>query len=278
MKVNVTITRLKKAGMKVFTNLRRSLYTHGILSVDGLCLPDFLGIGAQKAGTSWLHRNLKSHPEIFLPAQKELHFFDISFRYTTLRKYASNFKLGGQLVKGEFTPAYSFIPVERIQFIQTVMPNVKLIFMMRNPVDRAWSQALMNLVFMPNRKFIEVGEDEFFAHFTALRSVTRGDYQSILSNWLSVFPPEQLYINFFEEIENNPKRLLSEIFEHIGVSKNVGWDAFPYNQIINKGPDISMPVKYRKFLQDMYYQDIEILYERFGQPVAPWRISQTDEE
>lgn len=250
--------------------VEKRFYALGIYSSNVLCLPDFLGIGAQKAGTSWLYENLQQHPEVYLPKPKELHYFDWNF-HTSLRSYANRFKPGSQKVKGEITPGYSIIPVECIRFIRTIMPDVKLIFIMRNPIERAWSQALMNLVKLPNKKFEEVDESEFYAHFKAQRSVQRGDYQTILKNWLHIFPHGHLYIGFFEDILHCPQRLLKDVFRHIGVSSDVDWDTFPYRQIIYKGSDIPLPQKYREFLEEMYCQEIELLHERFGAPVASWR-------
>ncbi|MDY7079448.1 MAG: sulfotransferase [Chloroflexota bacterium] len=234
------------------------------------CLPDFLGIGAQKAGTSWLYENLRHHPELYLPEPKELHYFDWDF-LESLRSYSARFEPGRQKVKGEITPGYGILSLRRIRLIRAIMPDVKLIFFMRNPIERAWSQALMNLVSIPGRKYEEVHESEFDAHLKHERSVRRGDYLTILDNWLRVFPSERLYIGFFEDIASSPQELLGEIFAHLGVSREVDWESFPFREVINRSPSVSMPQKYRESLQKMYCQDIEILYERFGDRVAAWR-------
>lgn len=251
------------------SRLEKSLYVCGIRSVKGLCLPDFLGIGAQKAGTTWLYENLRHHPDLYLPEPKELHYFDWQF-HESLRSYSDIFRPGSQKVKGEITPGYSVIPMERIRFIRAIIPDVRLIFLIRNPIDRAWSQAFMNLVKLPNRQFEKVYESEFYAHFKAERSVRRGDYLTILNNWLSIFPREQMYIGFFENIANRPKDLLSKVFAHMGVSNDVDWTSFPYNKVIYKGPGIPIPQKYREFLAKMYCLEIESLHERFGGPIEAW--------
>jgi hypothetical protein len=269
-KVKNRLNRLIRRLQRIYTAPAKWLYAHRIVSREDLYLPDFLGIGAQRAGTSWLYENLRCHSELCLPDQKELHYFDWEF-HKSLSSYSDKFKRGCQKVKGEITPGYSIIPLERIRFIRTIMPDVRLIFIMRNPIDRAWSQALMNLVRLPNRKFEEVDESEFYAHFRADRSVKRGDYQTILNNWLSVFSREQLYIGFFEDISNRPQKLLDEVFDYIGVSQDVDWNSFPYTQVINKNPDHPMQKKYRDILREIYWRDIEVLYERFGGPIAGWR-------
>jgi hypothetical protein len=264
--------RLLKPLRRIYTVSEKRLYTLGMRSTKALCLPDFLGIGAQKAGTSWIYENLIHHPELYLPEEKELHYFDLGFD-KSLWYYSEKFRPGVGRLKGEITPSYSILPLERVRFIRDLMPDLRLIFIMRNPIDRAWSQALMNLVQRKNRKLEAVDESEFYAHFKAERSVKRGDYRTVLSNWQAVFPHEQLFIAFFEDITNRPQELLSAILKHIGVSCDIDWESFPYRKVVNKGLTIHMPEKYRDFLKEMYCHEIELLYERFGAPVAPWRCS-----
>jgi hypothetical protein len=258
-----------KGFLDLYATVEKWPYYLGIRSTTDLYLPDFLVIGAQKAGTSWLYKNLCCHPELYLPETKELHYFD-SFFYRSLKSYSLNFESGGLNVKGEITPDYSAIHLKRIRFIRSTMPDLKIIFFMRNPVDRAWSQALMNIVRNPKRNIREVEDSEFFAHFKHDRSVMRGDYQTILDKWLSQFPPEQMHIGFFEDIVNSPKETLCEVFGYLGVSIDVDWDSFPYNKVVNANPKIPIPEKYKVFLQDMYRSDIVLLKERFGLRVDSW--------
>jgi hypothetical protein len=257
--------------LDLYSTVEKWPYLLGIRSTANLYLPDFLVIGAQKAGTSWIYENLCCHPELYLPETKELHYFD-SFFYRSLKSYSLNFESGGLNVKGEITPEYSIIPLRRIRFVRSIMPDLKLIFFMRNPVDRAWSQALMNIVRNPQRNIREVEDSEFFAHFKHSRSVMRGDYLTTLDKWLNQFPPEQMHIGFFEDIVNSPKETLCEIFWYLGVSSDVDWDSFPYNKVVNSNPKIPMPEKYKVFLQDMYRSDIVLLKERFGSRVDSWRF------
>jgi hypothetical protein len=266
-------TSLKRISGRLLTAssyVDKWLYASSLRSSADLHLPDFLGIGAQRAGSTWLHKNLKHHPQIYLPEPKELHYWDREF-CASLTSYSEKFQPGSQQAKGEITPAYSLLPLSRIRLIRGIMPGLKLIFLMRNPIDRAWSQALMNLVDLPQRQFEDVDEGEFVAHFRAARSVKRGDYGTILDHWLSVFPEDQMYIGFFDDIVKRPRELLGEVCTYLGVSTDVDWESFPYNHVVNKGPSIPLPKQYRGFLEEMYCQEVEALYERFGTPVAAWR-------
>ncbi len=246
-------------------------YARGLRSTHNLALPDFLGIGAQKSGTSWLAANLRFHPEIFLSDEKEVHYFDRDY-HRSLRYYASLFARAGDRVKGEITPAYAILDPKMIRFIQQLMPDLRLIYIIRNPVDRAWSQAYMNLVSIPGRAFDEVGKDEFINHFRSPRSVLRGDYQQCVDNWLACFSEDQLLIEFFEDIARQPQQLLERVFDHLHVSRPTDWDLFPLGEKVFAGDTEPMPAEFREILAEMYASEIEALYQRFGEKTSAWRI------
>jgi hypothetical protein len=250
--------------------LEKAPYSLGLRSARHLCLPDFLGIGAQKAGTTWLYENLRCHPEIFLPDQKELHYFDWGF-HGSLRSYSDRFKPGVGKVKGEITPGYSILPKRRIAFISKLMPELRLVFLLRDPIERSWSQALMNLVTVPERKYEEVSEAEIRDHFESARSIQRGDYLTTIDNWLSFYPPERLYTGFYDDIIEQPRELLKEVFAHLGVSTDVDWTALPYDRVIFKGTGIPLPDRLRAVLVEMYRSDLRRLAERFGERVVRWQ-------
>jgi hypothetical protein len=102
-------------------------------------LPDFLGVEAQKSGTTSLHRLLAGHPQIFLPAENELKYF--SKRYGEgVEWYAARYASAGrQQFCGEITPYYLFHP-EAPQRIYALLPRIRIIVLLRDPVERALSQ------------------------------------------------------------------------------------------------------------------------------------------
>ena len=259
-----------------------------------LPLPDFLGIGAQKAGTTWLAANLRRHPDVFIPERKELHFFDNKWD-RPLREYARHFEGGAGQVKGEITPAYGILPPERIRYLRRVMPRVRLLLLLRNPIERAWSHALMDLASRRGRDPEQVPFDEAIAFLESDLTVRRSDYGAILDAWLAVFPREQLYVGFFEWIRERPRELLSEVFRHIGVSADVDWEEFPLEKVIvpgvapgrkghtteclerAEGSDESgrhpCPEPVRRWLEQRYADDLERLAQRLGGPAESWRVS-----
>lgn len=264
---------------RVFSGAERKLYTLGLLSVDRLSLPDFLGLGAPQSGSTWLHANLRHHPELFLPA-KELHYFDCGF-HKSIRFYAAKFAPGRGKVKGEITPGYSILPGGRIRFIRRVMPDVRLIYILRNPIERAWSVARRRFGKRVGPDLSGVDQDELIAYLRTQpgkpgaygTNLMRGDYLRNLDNWLSVFPQEQLLVGFFQDIMERPRELLTQVFSHLGVSPDLDWGSLPYQKVINKNPELHMPPRCREVLVETYTQDIEELYRRFGEPVASWRCA-----
>jgi hypothetical protein len=252
-----------------------------------LALPQFLGIGAQKAGTTWLAENLRRHPEVFIPERKELHWLDHKWE-RPLSDWARHFAGAGDRVRGEITPAYGILPPERIRFLRRVDPDVRLLLILRDPVERAWSHAVMDLAERRGRPPEAVPETEYLAFFDSEVAVRRGDYLAILDRWLAVFPPDQLWVGFFDAIREEPRRLLKEVFRHIGVSVDVDWETFPFAQRISPavsqdrkghalrvesggGERAACPPAVRDWLARRYAADLEKLAERFGAPAARWR-------
>ena len=102
-------------------------------------LPDFLGIGVQKGGTTTLQRLLEQHPDLFLPKQKELHYFSLHYGKGEAW-YRQQFAAAAPQQRcGEITPYYVFHP-QAPQRIHALLPQAKLILLLRDPVERALSQ------------------------------------------------------------------------------------------------------------------------------------------
>ena len=94
----------------------------------------FLGIGAQKAGTTWLYEQFRQHPHIKFPKGKELHFWDRPYTQTDVHNYLDQFS-HHHCHQGEITPAYAILPPTTIYQIWRVAPNLKLIYIIRDPVE-----------------------------------------------------------------------------------------------------------------------------------------------
>lgn len=176
-------------------------------------LPDFLGIGAQRCGTTWLDAQLRRHPAIYLPKnRKELHFFDTHYS-KGLDWYRGFFQDAGPQARiGEITPRYLYSPLA-VDRIARHLPKARLIVILRNPADRAYSQygllVSQGMKAAPFEAVIEAHPDLYY----------RGLYASQLSRFTSAFPREQLLILIFEELMKEPLAGLAELCRFLEIDE-----------------------------------------------------------
>lgn len=258
---------------------QRILYERGILSTDRFRLPDFLGIGGIKAATTWLYENLACHPDLFLPPHKEVHYFDIN-RDQRLSWYSSQFEGAGDALAGDITPSYGLLPVNRIHSVRRLIPDARLLLIMRNPVDRAWSHAVMKLARERDRPVEQVSDTEFRAFFTGERCKAAGDYEAMIARWTSVYPKEQLLTIWFDDVEARPSDVLTRVFAHLGVSTDVDLSGFPVSTVIDRGvrgalsvekqSRTQIPDHFRDDLIEMYREPIDRLSQRLGDVPGGW--------
>ena len=244
--------------------------------------PDFLIISPPKTGSTWLAANLRRHPQVFVPKVKEVKYFSAFFESLDVGWYLDHFEPAAGRVKGEASPCYALLPVERIRLIRRLMPDVKLIYLMRAPVARAWSHAKHNHRY---------GEANFASHPTATRigvrrtmagqlpprlGVASGDYLGQLRRWLTVFPREQIYVGYFESIVHRPAALLGEVFAFLGVNPDLDLSAFPLWERILPGPTKELPSRLGSFLHPLFRDRTRelavFLRERFQlEPPPEWQ-------
>jgi len=229
--------------------------------------PHFLVIGAQKAGTTWLDRNLRTHPQIWLPPEKEVHFFDLPrplpfvalliapvraarhwtkarlardlakvrtgeqslswyLRYYFLprsrRWYSSLFTPRAEQICGEITPRYATLPETEIKRIHRMMPDLKIVYLLREPIDRMWSDFAM----FQGRRFGGKGlrqADDYAAEcFLANpQNLAHSRYASNLERWEKFYPASRIFIGYLEEICQCPENLLRRLYTFFGVAPDL---------------------------------------------------------
>lgn len=232
----------------------------------------FLGIGAQKAGTSWLHAMLARHPGICFPAGKELHFWNHPHGAAAVAHYLGKF-VDPTRAEGEITPAYALLNTDRVGEIRAAVPQLRLIYIIRNPMERAWSSALMAL----RRAELEPDEasDQWFIdHFRSRGSLGRGDYETCIRTWRGVFGDDALLILRFEDITLAPERLLARCFEHIGVlpvpeSEMAAWGV---HERVFEGLRYPLRARLRPVLRELYAARTESLGEYLGCDLSGWTL------
>ena len=174
-------------------------------------LPVFLGIGAQRAGTTWLHNCLKEHPQLCLPEKKEVHFFDLQFD-KGLDWYQQQFSHAQphQLI-GEITPNY-YHEDNALERIKETLPDVKLIYVLREPVSRSYSQyQLYKQEIYVDKSFKQVlDEDETIYEYSR-----QGKH---LERVYSMFNRDNVLVLFYDEINSNPENVLFKVCQFLGVA------------------------------------------------------------
>ena len=233
--------------------------------------PDFIGIGAQKAGTTWLDRNLRAHPQVWMPKRKELHYFDRRIADTVPPDdewYASMFAPGEGHVTGEITPAYSMLDQGRVAHVHRIVPHAKIVFFMRNPIERAWSQAVMQFNRRKKREIETVAQKRIHKHFNREGSRLRTDYSRTLENWQEYYSEEQVFVGFLEDIHFFPRDLLRRLYSFLGVDPS--FESSDVEQTIHSRSVGRMPTRLGARLAHIYHDDIRRLAERFGGYATFW--------
>jgi hypothetical protein len=223
--------------------LRNAVWTYGHATSFARTLPDFLIIGAQKAGTTALYAYLRRHPQIGGPAWKEVSYFDRHYRRgTAWYRGQFPFRSDGRIA-GEASPGYLFHPLAP-ERVQETVPDAKLIVLLRNPIDRAFSHYHHEVALgreplsfedaigaEPGRTHGEeerlMREPGYFSHaWWDYAYVARGRYAEQLERWFAVFPREQLLILATEELGADPAETYARVVEFLGLPPH-GLASFP---------------------------------------------------
>ncbi len=205
-------------------------------------LPDILIIGAMKAGTTSLYEYLIQHTRVESARVKEVHYFDREFDRSE-RWYRSHFGLPGR-INLEASPSYMFYPAVASR-IRKILPNVKAIALLRNPVDRTWSHYHHNAtrVKREHRPFEEAIHAALAAHAAEgmphdyieedgrFYYIRRSLYAPQIKNWIDTFERENLLVLRAESMFRDPQSTVNtvcdfleiETFDLVNASpKNVG--------------------------------------------------------
>lgn len=279
-------------------------------------LPDFLIIGAQKSGTTWLARQLAVHSRIFVP-HEEIHFFDHTDKYELGPDwYAARFAEGAHLpFVGEKTPEYLYLPKrddvpEGAARIHEMLPDVKLIVIFRDPVDRAVS-AVNHLI---QRKHISplhsvdtllVGRKRKLLPWPVIEM---GMYHEQIAPFVELYGREALLVLYYEDdVVGRPASTVGRVCDFLGAPR----EAIPEDHL-NRTPNrprrsrVSLAVDYHvpvlsKLAQrhawrfDDYYPQISdsarrTLYDLYGphnrrlfdlvgrRPTRGWTFQQSDDD
>ncbi len=188
---------------------------------------DFIVVGAQKAGTTALFDYLSEDPAIFLPPEKEVHFFDDESRDWSSGDYADyhrKFELEGAKICGEVTPIYMYWP-RAMERIRDYNPGIRIVCLLRDPVERAWSHWRMETARgaerAPFRVAIRRGRQRLFeaepwGSHRVYSYVERGFYAEQLARIFDLFPRGQVLVLQNEGLDGEPQETLQRFNAFVG--------------------------------------------------------------
>jgi Sulfotransferase domain len=190
-------------------------------------LPNFLIVGAMRSGTTWLARCLAEHPSVFMTPGKEIHFFDQRHELG-LDWYRAKFHPAeGEIAVGEATPAYMYDP-DAVDRIADSLPDVRLLVVLRNPVERAYSHYCWNTTRVEEPLSFEDALDAEAARLRRDRDsrmrysyVDRGRYALQLRRILGRFPRTSLEVVLLDDLQHDAGLRFDRTCDFLGVRTGI---------------------------------------------------------
>jgi sulfotransferase family protein len=241
---------------------------------------DFILAGAQKSGTTALHYFLSKHPDITMGDQQEMHFFDneeIFSRPVDYELLHCHFpRVRETAIAGECSPIYIYWK-PAIERIWKYNPEIKLLIILRNPVDRAFAH--WNMQRFKGRESLDfldaIREEKNRSREAApLQSrrfsyADRGFYSEQLERVFKFFPKAQVKVTKFEDFLDKKQETLDFVFRFLGVRplaglQNKDRNVVPYERAIT--------AEERKHLYGLFAEDIAKLEQMLGWDCADWKM------
>lgn len=275
--------------------------------------PHFLCFGSTRSGTTFLHERLREHPELWLPPQKELHYFTHQREHGWLGRknlrqvraaprcfyaalqgkrglrrelswqlrfylgprsdswYLSLFDAEPELATGAIEPSYAKLSPEMVRLVGRLMPDVKLIYMMRDPVERSWSSLTKSIAKNRGRPMSETPESEILQKFER-STLYMSSYIEHIERWESVFPKERFFFGFLEDLDADPTGFLDRVCSHLGKGPFPASGSERLDRAVNHthGYKIAIPARIERLLSERLIEPTQRLARRFGGRTEQW--------
>ena len=278
---------------------------------------DFICVGAQKAATTWLYKNLVKLPDFDLPPIKELHYFDRSHSYPSRSPVAEDLAISrlinrknlvamvkdfgrvivkdyydfndlkfllrwhsmkmsdynyarifnetyGKSITGELTPSYAYLRREDFIRMRDINPNIKILYILRNPIERAWSHA----------RFVEpsIIEDEnrLFRFFESYKFRNHGNYIESIATMESVFSLDQIKIIWFDNVLTNPQQTMKTVVSFVGGDEEFVDQLSGLNVPVNVSTKMKMPKGVELRLKSIYHDMMHEMAVQYESAPRKW--------
>jgi hypothetical protein len=172
-------------------------------------------------------------------------------------------------LKGEITPAYSILEHEDVVSIAKIFPDLKILFLIRNPIYRAWSHAKYDYTTGKISDLEDVEEVKFLIDKPVQE--LRSNYLRTYQIWTDVFGKEQVYVGFYDQIQEDPEELLTEIGDFLGLSSPESlFNPEESQRRVNASKGAKIPNQVQLYLARKYIEDLKALRELFGGYAEEW--------
>jgi hypothetical protein len=271
----------------------------GNRSVTGNAGPDFLCIGAHKAGSTWLYQQLDSHPDFWMPPVKELHYFDQLSRVQRaarprcrddrdlpflemlknlsaeptidLENYGRLFEPKASLISGDISPNYSTLGNKVIRQVIGYFPNLKVIFLARDPVERVWSHLSMEVHYHQIEPFDATNIEEVNRNLSRRGMLLRSYPSAVVTRWKRYVHPEQFRVYFFDDLQRNPAELRRCILYFLGADPDKPGSRLTadYNSW-TRMEKLPLTNDVRSHLARFFKKELKTCAARLGGPARDW--------
>lgn len=240
-------------------------------------LPTFLGIGSQRCASTWLDKVLQEHPDIVL-APKEYQFWSNKIRTESLDSYCKLFrelqKDGITLVRGEIDPSYAVMRREEIAIVKQIIPDLKIILIIRNPVERLISQITRGWTYY----YVDKGASTSRNIFKLLRSVDNGlshrftDYTQIYQNWSYFFGEGNIHIELYDSLKADSREVIKETLSFLEVDQEFSFpeDVFMKKPNSSKINEEEIPHLLKWYLSKKWLPKVHTLQEELDLDLSFW--------
>jgi hypothetical protein len=243
-------------------------------------MPDFLVISPGRTGTTWLAEQLRYQPDVFVPPEKEIHYFSCWWHRYDINWYLEKFLGAAASLKGDISPSYICLPEAIIQLIQRLNPNVKLVFLARRLPEHTWSHTRhcffhRESIFRHCRPSCTAPPRRLTVkYFLSDHALSASDYTAALRRWMRYFPQEQFHVRYFEDATASPEAYLLDLYRFLGICRPIAPSDTDLTAGKNSGRSLDIPDWADAFLADIHadrqHGTEEFLASRFGLR-SPWK-------
>jgi hypothetical protein len=261
--------------------------------------PDFLCIGAHKAGSTWLYQQLDSHPDFWMPPVKELHYFDQLSRVQRaarprsrderdlrflerlqrlsaepgidLENYGRLFEPKASLLSGDISPNYSTLSSEVIRQVVGYFPNLKVIYLARDPIERVWSHLSMEVHYRQIEPFDVTNIDEVNRNLFRRGMLLRSYPSAVVARWKRCLHSKRFRVYFFDDLQSNPAELRRSILCFLGADPDKPGSRLTADYSSwTKMEKLPLTNNVRSHLANFFKNELKTCAARLGGPARDW--------